>query len=714
MAAASLVAVAMIGKKARLSVLMVALLLGATTMSLRQSALEQSQISDYFQKSVEFSAVAVTDPTVTGSGNYTFSARLRQFSSNDLVFSVRTPIRIISVKEIRLLPGQSFQGFARVVKTRESRVAALLIVDGKITINSAPSRWAKGLGKIREGLRIYSGPGDAGSLIPGMVLGDTSKQSPEFKEIMKRSGLTHLVAVSGANFAIVSSFVLWGMQFFIRKTKYRVIVTAICLLCFIALVRPSPSVLRAAAMAAVLLSAYAAKRSTDSLPALGFAIAVVVIGDPWQARDAGFALSVLATGGLLLFAPVITHKLGSNKKIAAIVAPPIAAMLFCSPVIVSLSGYLAPMSIVANILAAPFVAPITIFGFIAALVSPVAPLVSIALIAIIKYPAQLIVSIAQWISNFPVLTIRNGSVGFFIVALITGVMWFFRKKWRQSIAVALTVVMTLTWVQRWPVNDWQIANCDVGQGDAMVIKIRSNQAIVIDVGPDSQAIDKCLKSLRIRQIPLLILSHFHADHVHGLAGAISNRAVGQVWISSNAQPLIESARSLALLRKTQIVIAQKGMQAQLSQIKLEVLWPEASVRNFQALPGDGSAINNSSVAITISTPDWSLFTAGDLEPPAQREIVKDVKKVDIYKVSHHGSKYQDPELMRALSAQIAVISVGAKNQYRHPAPETIDALTRLGAQVVRTDLDGAVAISATNHRLRVRKTKARLRVFFWS
>ena len=172
----------------------------------------------------------------------------------------------------------------------------MLLVDKEMEVLTPPSRWASALGAIRTGLRTHSGDGDAGALIPGMVLGDTSKQSAQFKDQMKRSGLTHLVAVSGANFAIVSSFVLWCMQFLIRSTRYRMIATAIALTCFIALVRPSPSVLRAAAMAAVLLSAHATKRKTDSLPALGFAIAAVVLADPWQSRDAGFALSVSGNG----------------------------------------------------------------------------------------------------------------------------------------------------------------------------------------------------------------------------------------------------------------------------------------------------------------------------------------------------------------------------------------------------------------------------------
>jgi competence protein ComEC len=91
-----------------------------------------------------------------------------------------------------------------------------------------------------------------------------------------------------------------------------------------------------------------------------------------------------------------------------------------------------------------------------------------------------------------------------------------------------------------------------------------------------------------------------------------------------------------------------------------------------------------------------------------------VRKVDIYKVCHHGSKYQDSQLMKALSAQIAVISVGANNSYGHPAAETIASLARLGTQVVRTDRDGALAINATAHHLRVRKSKGTIRLFYWS
>jgi competence protein ComEC len=623
-------------------------------------------------------------------------------------------VRIISQHSVELLPGQTIKATARVVQSNESRVAAMLLVAEDFEILTVPSRWAASLGAIRTGLRTHSGDGDAGALIPGMVLGDTSKQTAAFKDQMKRSGLVHLVAVSGANFAIVSSFVLWCMQFLIRRNNYRIIATAIALSCFIALVRPSPSVLRAAAMAAVLLSAQAARRKTDSLPALGFAIAAVVIGDPWQSRDAGFALSVLATAGLLLFVPVIENHLPTHKKLAGALAPPIAAIVFCSPILVALSGYLSPISILANLLAAPFVAPITILGFIAALVSPFAPALTSVVIYIIRVPAGAIAAIAHWSSDFPVLTIHNGTIGFAIVAALVGFLWLFKKSWRRSTAVLVVIILSLTWIQRWPAGDWQIANCDVGQGDSMVINLNHGKAIVIDVGPDPVAENKCLRDLGIKEVPLLILSHFHADHVGGLSGLVQSRKVGQVWISNNLEPLLESTHSLALLRRSKIVTVQKGLVSQIAGVQFEVLWPENTTRNFEVMPGEGSQINNSSIAMLITTADWSIFTAGDLEPPAQHEILGSVGEVDIYKVCHHGSKYQDEQLMSALSAQIAVISVGAKNSYGHPAPETIAALTRLGTQVVRTDLDGAIAITAKAHHLRVRKSKGRIRLFYWS
>jgi competence protein ComEC len=665
--------------KRRLAVLLIAIVLGATIMSIRIAALDSSAINQFRGAITAVELQVTTDPNrvvpkVFGSSfapiSYSF---MGQALLVDDRYEMRIPVRVIvSNKSVEgLLPGQKIRVEGKVLESKEGRVAALLIVKQRVQIISSPSKWAKGLAHIRLGLRNATGAGDAGALIPGMVIGDTSKQSVAFKNQMRRSGLTHLVAVSGANFAIVSAFVLWGMQFVFRKLNYRLIATAIALAAFIALVRPSPSVLRAAAMAAVLLIAYGTRQGRDPLPALGFAIAAVVIADPFQSRDAGFALSVLATAGLLLLAPKIKPK---------ILAPPLAAMAFCSPVIVALSGYISPMSIVANVLAAPAVAPITIVGFIAALISLMSPWLSHLLVMSVKPLATWIVWVAQWSAGFPVFTLKTGLYGFLIVAALILAIYIGRAK--VGIAL-LIIVISFSWVQRFPAGGWQIANCDVGQGDAMVINLKQHRAIVIDVGPDPQLIDRCLRQLGVREIPLLILTHVHADHVGGLAGAAKNRIVGTTWYGD--------------------VFA--GTRAKIENVEIEVKWPDSS---------QGLTPNNSSIAVLISSPDFTLFAAGDIEPPAQSQLVSRIGAVDIYKVAHHGSRFQDLDLLRELAPRIAVVSVGATNTYGHPAPSTISALTQLGAKVLRTDIDGAVAIRAASHQFSLQRSKRWFRFFSWS
>ena len=217
-------------------------------------------------------------------------------------------------------------------------------------------------------------------------------------------------------------------------------------------------------MAAVVIFARFNREKGDSLPSLGFAIALVVIADPWQSRDPGFALSVLATAGLLLIAP--------NLKLPKLIAEPIAASLLCAPIIVSLSGYLSLTSIVANVLAAPLVAPVTILGFVAALVPPIAP----ALIAIAKIPATLITKIAFIAADYPVVQLKSA----LILIAIAVIAYFLRR----YLIFLIPIFMLLTYLQRWPNNDWQIANCDVGQGDAMVLKVAESTAVVIDTGPE--------------------------------------------------------------------------------------------------------------------------------------------------------------------------------------------------------------------------------------
>ena len=660
-------------------------------MSLRQQSLQSSSVAKHFGESAVARLQLTTDAhqsakKVSGQNflppSYSALASLREIQIQGRTYKLHIPVRLIATDNhvLQLLPGQQMSATVQIMRSKEPRVAALLLANKELTILNQPSHWAASLGKVRIGLRTASGTGDAGSLIPGMVLGDTSLQSENFRGDMRRSGLTHLVAVSGANFAIVSAFILWCAQFLFRTMRFRIIATAFALTAFIALVRPSPSVLRAAAMAAVLLLAYATKRGADSLPALGFAIAAVVIGDPWQGRDPGFALSVLATAGLLLFAPKIIAYLARfiPNFAAQAIAPPIAAMVFCAPLIVAIAGYLSPMSIIANLLAAPAVAPITIVGFIAALISPLAPHIATALVTCVKPLAWWIASVADWAAAFRVLTLSKGLIGFTVALLVIALIFSLPRK---VFIAGLLIILSLTFLQRFPGSDWQVANCDIGQGDGAAINLGHHRAIVIDTGPDPELIDRCLKQLSIREIPLLILTHGHADHIAGLSGAVRGRKVGTTWFGN----------------------VKRGSSAKLGDTAIKVLWPD----NGEYDP------NNSSIAVRIDTPDFSLFAGGDMEPLTQAVIAPELTRVDIYKVCHHGSAYQDESFARALSPQVAMISVGAGNSYGHPAAQTLALLAQVSAKVLRTDVDGAIAIAAHRHRLKVRTSKGNFNLLRW-
>jgi len=651
---------------------------------MRQYTIATSELKKHLGGNFTFEARVRTDPVAT-----TPKVSGRSFIPRKFTFLAATsygPIRVIAPKSSvsSLLPGQKISITGKVIATDERRVAALVIATSKIRQLAPPSRWAKSLAAIRTGLREASGGGDAGALIPGMVIGDTAKQSAEFKTEMRRAGLTHLVAVSGANFAIVSAFVLWCMQFLFRTIPARLVTTAVALACFIALVRPSPSVLRAAAMAAVMLIAISTRQRGDSLPALGFAIAAVVSIDPWQSRDPGFALSVLATAGLLILAPRITAYLQRwlPQKIAAVIAIPIAALALCLPIIVALSGYISAISIVANIVAAPFVAPITIVGFIAALISPLSPCLAQALLILIRPFAIVITSIAQWSSNFPVLTIRTGLAGFIAVLAIIAFLLLFRK--RGAIAL-LIAALVLVWWGRFPVGDWDLFICDIGQGDGYVINLHDHRAIVIDVGPDPSLIDQCLRRLDIKTISLLILTHPHADHIGGLAGARKGRTVEAEWFGNIAV----------------------GTKAKIGEYSIEVLWP------LQRGAVDENP-NNVSIAAVIKSADLTLFAAGDIEPAVQEQLRGKVGRVDIYKVAHHGSRFQDLTLLRELAPSLALISVGAGNSYGHPADSTIAALEHLHAKVLRTDRDGAIAVDARDHSLTISTKNSKPHLISWN
>ena len=539
------------------------------------------------------------------------------------------------------------------------------------------------------------------ALVAGLAIGDTSLLSQEFNERLKLLSLTHLNAVSGANCAIVVGAVFWLLGFVTKRRILRVGVAIASLIAYVALVGGGASVVRAAVMAAVVLLLL--ERGVWPIAALSFTVAVMLIFDPNYASDYGFALSVFATAGILLLAPAIAEAFARKmpKPLALALSVTVAAQLWCMPVLLELQAGVPTYAVLANLLAEPVVAPITILGIAAAAFAYPLPWLAQGLTWLASILAQWIVAVAKYTSELPAtaLSWHTGVIGM-VIMVIGATCWFVKSKRLGSMLVVAVVLVEIVWSgaglvrsATWIAADWRMVNCDVGQGDALVIR-SEGQVAVIDVGREPEPIDACLRQLGISRINLLVLTHFDADHIAGLPGALRGRIIDRALITpfKDTRPLV--AVSMNLLRRVpQVVKAGIGSNGRLGRFGWQVLSPTLTATEAQDS-------NDASLAMRWESPELVLYTMADLGEPGQMRMVQNfggylnhpAQKPLVLKVSHHGSADQYPELIEAMHPDIAIISVGKENSYGHPTERTLKTLASLGSVILRTDQQGAIGV----------------------
>jgi competence protein ComEC len=466
-------------------------------------------------------------------------------------------------------------------------------------------------------------------------------------------------------------------------------------------------------MGSVALLGMGANGADRGTRALGAATLALLLVDPGLATAVGFGLSVLATAGILLLAPGWRDALARwlPRWVAEAVAVPAAAQLACTPLVAAIAGQVSLVAVAANLLAAPAVGPATVLGLTGGLLTLVWPgagrLVGVAA----GWCVAWIVEVAERGAALPTAAVSWGS-GPVALTLLTMlclaiVMLTPRLLGRRSTGLACCGLMVVAVLVRvptpgWPPAGWLMVACDVGQGDGLVLNTGiPHTAVVVDAGPEPRPMDRCLDGLGIERVPLVVLTHFHADHVNGLPGLFDGRQVGQVWVTRLQDPpegvsLVRGATTRAGLQTEPAPYAETR---RIGDLTLEPIWPLPDSPTVG--PGDGSTANNASVVMLARIRGVRLFLGGDVEPEGQQRLATALPglHVDVLKVPHHGSRYQDLPFLQSLRARLAVISVGADNDYGHPAPETVAGLAATGAQVLRTDRDGSVAVVERDGRL---------------
>lgn len=610
-----------------------------------------------------------------------------------------------------ILPGQRVRLDGRLAPPlSDNLLSATISVRNNPQLLGRPPPWQRAAGAVRDGLQRASQglPVLPRGLLPGLVDGDTSQLDPVLANRFRVAGLTHLVAVSGTNLSVLIGAVALVLRRLRASPRTIAVLGGLVLVGFVLIARPSPSVLRAAVMAAIALAALATGRQRTGLPALAAASLVLLIWQPALADNLGFALSVAATAALLVIAPgwvQALHRWGVPTGLAEALAVAAAAHLVTVPIIAGISGRVSLVAVPANLLAEPVVAAATVLGVLAAVCSVLWLPVAAGLAELAGWPCRWLVSVAEYFGSLPGASIpwpSGVSGGLLLGALVAGLLMLCRHRRARVLLLVAAVLGSLIQipgraiVTGWPPPGWIMVACDIGQGDALVLNAGGGGAVVVDAGPDPVSVDRCLRQLGVSDVALLVLTHSHLDHVGGLPGVLHERRVGRVVTSPFSEPVTGHRLILKALATRGLPLQQVGAGEgwAVGPIRLTVLGPR---RIYQ---GTRSDPNNSSVVMLATVDGVRILLPGDAELEAQDDLLAagvDLR-ADILKVPHHGSAYSDPAFLQAVHAKLALISVGLNNDYGHPSPLLLAELARLGVPTRRTDQDGDIAVIRTGGR----------------
>lgn len=536
-----------------------------------------------------------------------------------------------------------------------------------------------------------------GGLLVGFVSGDTRLLPEDDQAAMRATSLTHLTAVSGANVAIVVGGVLMFLGALRVGARWRRRIVAVTIVAFALLTRFEPSVLRAGSMALLVLLVGARGMPRDTRHALCGAVLLLVLLDPRLAGSLGLLLSATATAGVLLIAPLVEQRLTRlPRRLRAVTSISIGAQVAVVPLLLTTFGEVPLASVPANVVAVPAAAFAAILSFLGSLLAIVHVDLGAPLFWLAGGPAHVVLAAAHGFDGMGGTAEVARPVT--VVALLAGCAWLLAPSGTRSARslAALTVVGVLTAAAPQlggvlPHRHMTVTAIDVGQGDAFLIETPETR-ILVDAGGDDTAA-RWLRRNGRRHLDLVVVTHPHLDHIGGVLEILRQVAVDAVWYRPVPTALPEAAEVLAVAQDRGVPIRDpvEGEVVPVGDTIVEVLHPPLG-RPYR---WSESELNDTSLVIRVTHDGRRVLATGDIEVAAQKYLLTtspDALAAELLTVPHHGAGTTDPEILTAVSPDVALISVGRDNPYGHPHPDTIVTLEMLGADVRRTDLDGTVRV----------------------
>src|SRR5262245_36165125 len=554
-------------------------------------------------------------------------------------------------------------------------------------------------------------PESSAALLAGLLLGERTALPPQTDEAFRRAGVYHVLAVSGFNVALLASSVFGSLGLLGVPRRPTALAAAAVLVGFALIVGGQPSILRATVMGLLVLLSVLLERESQVMNALSLSALLLLVWRPSDLWDPGFQLSFAATAGIIYLAATFTSFLNERKVprwLAAAIAVSLAAQLPVTPVMLGHFNQLSIIGVAANLLVVPLAGPATMLGMLALLLH-LANELAASLVFNTLWLLLTALRVVVWVAaSIPGAMVHLPAPSWAAVAAWCGALLLIpfmaaRVRIRFVVAALLTVTTALSlwpWVRPGE-GRLRITFLDVGQGDATFVELPEGPRLLVDAGPGGprrfdvgeRVLSPFLWNRPVARLDVVALSHADSDHSGGLAAVFRHFRVGEFWESGRWNARGKDVLPAVLQSGAPRRLLSAGQRMWIGNALITVLNPD-TVPNVSA--------NDDSLVLRLDWRGVSTLIAGDLGGLGETRMLDrgEPVRVLVLRVAHHGSRFSSTTpFLDAAHPSVAIISVGARNPFRHPTTEALTRLEASGARIYRTDRDGAIVVETDGARL---------------
>ncbi|MBI5043170.1 MAG: DNA internalization-related competence protein ComEC/Rec2 [Nitrospirae bacterium] len=595
--------------------------------------------------------------------------------------------------------------------------------------------------KIKEAI-TNSLTGPPAAILLAMIIGDTTGLTDEIRDSFMASGTTHILSISGSHLGLIAVFIFFFMRLLIgllperlllritmytTPTKIAAAITIVPVIFYTLISGAQVATNRSLIMILVYILSVLVDRGNEILNSLALSALIILLIDPLSIHDISFQLTMVSV--LFIALAIEVRRRMTSEETTFPLSPlgrgegegyinsakgkaitylfiTIAVSLGTAPIVAYYFRQVAWVGLFANSIVVPFagfiIVPLGLFSSIASVFTG-----NLFLAGVNEFILNLFYSIVRLFSLIPFAEIHIPSPGIFWLFLFYLLAFFAVKRplpnWKKIIFVGLMLFTIFAKIITARLdNSFKVTFLDVGQGDSAVIEFSDKKVMVIDGGGImSETFDigravlaPYLWDSGIYTIDYLVLTHPQLDHVGGFPYLLQKMRIKEVWENGDKGESIAYRRFAGLIKKKSVL-----QKTELSEMKAESRDVKVSVIDSLT----GASVNDRSIVLKISNGDYSLLFAADIEKGAQEALLKyDGIRSNIIKVPHHGAKSSlNEDFIKAVSPEIAVVSVGYQNRYKHPFPEHIEAYEKIGAKILRTDREGAILMNINDNRINI-------------